>query len=289
MRLRLRHRTTFVYAGHARDSFNEVRLCPREHELQNCRRFSLRTDPDAPTQDYIDFHGNTTHTFSIAEPHAELMVEAESEVDTVPNADRPPPPTGAALVPLGAAELEEQAEFLVASHYVPLAEELERESRLALASGRSSAWADFLKIGRHVRHTLAYKPEATSVSTLATGALRLRAGVCQDFAHVMIGLCRLAGIPTRYVSGYFLNLSRQPGEIDASHAWVEGYMPVVGWTAYDPTHDRLADERYIQVAVGRDYGDIRPVGGTYRGAATRELRVEVEVREVDALAVRQAG
>jgi len=74
--------------------------------------------------------------------------------------------------------------------------------------------------------------------------------------------------------------------VEASHAWVEGYIPGIGWVAYDPTHDRLADERYIQVAVGRDYGDIRPIGGTYRGPATRELRVEVEVREAAALAAR---
>jgi transglutaminase-like putative cysteine protease len=109
--------------------------------------------------------------------------------------------------------------------------------------------------------------------------MALRAGVCQDFAHVMLGLCRCIGIPARYASGYFLNSDRKPGEMEASHAWIEAFIPGHGWAAYDPTHARRPDERYVKVAVGRDYADIRPVSGTYRGAKTSELRVEVEVRE----------
>jgi transglutaminase-like putative cysteine protease len=286
MRLSLLHRTTFVYEGHARDSFNEVRLRPMDTDLQSCRRFALRVSPEAPPREYVDFYGNTAHYFSIASPHPELMVEAESEVDTVPNAARPGAPAPDQMIPLAPGDAELQAEYLQASHYVPLAETLERECETALSAGRSSAWEDFHRLGRHVRRTFTYQPEATGVDTLATDALRLRAGVCQDFAHVLIGLSRCAGIPARYVSGYFLNLNRKPGEMEASHAWVEGFMPGVGWTAFDPTHDRSADERYIQVAVGRDYGDIRPIGGTYRGSATKELRVEVEVREASALAAR---
>jgi transglutaminase-like putative cysteine protease len=282
MHLHLLHRTTFVYDGLARDSFNEVRLRPMDNDLQSCRRFTLRIQPEAPTREYVDFHGNTTHYFSVANPHSELTVEAESEVETTPNAARPPPPQGDLLLPMSPGEAEMQAEYLQASHYVALTEELERECRVALAAGRGSAWDEFHRLGRHVRRTFTYKPEATGVHTLASDALRLRAGVCQDFAHVLIGLSRCAGIPARYVSGYFLNRNRQPGEAEASHAWVEGWMPGLGWTAFDPTHERPADERYIQVAMGRDYADIRPIAGTYRGSSTRELRVEVEVRETAA-------
>ena len=87
-------------------------------------------------------------------------------------------------------------------------------------------------------------------------------------------------IPARYVSGYFFNRNRRQGEIEASHAWIEAYIPGYGWAAFDPTHDRMADDHYVKVASGRDYADIRPVSGTYRGAATRELLVVVQVREV---------
>jgi transglutaminase-like putative cysteine protease len=134
-------------------------------------------------------------------------------------------------------------------------------------------------MGRHIYRTFAYKPKTTGVDTRATEALKLRTGVCQDFAHVHLGLCRSLGIPARYVSGYFFNDTRRPREIEASHAWIEAYIPTFGWAAFDPTHDRIADERYVKIAVGRDYADIRPVNGTYRGAPTRSLNVKVTVRK----------
>ncbi|HYP16177.1 MAG TPA: transglutaminase family protein, partial [Opitutus sp.] len=157
--------------------------------------------------------------------------------------------------------------------------ELWREAQDALAAGRSDVWGDVCRLGRHIYRTFAYKPKATGVDTRATEALQLRAGVCQDFAHVHLGLCRSLGIPSRYVSGYFFNDTRRPGELEASHAWIEAYVPGYGWAPFDPTHDRVADERYVKVAVGRDYADIRPVNGTYRGAPTRSLNVKVAVRK----------
>jgi transglutaminase-like putative cysteine protease len=106
--------------------------------------------------------------------------------------------------------------------------------------------------------------------------------VCQDFAHVALGMCRCSGIAARYVSGYFIKLQRRPGEEEASHAWIEAFVPGYGWAAYDPTHDRVADDRYIKAASGRDYADIRPVSGTYRGGKTRSLTVDVRVRQPEA-------
>ena len=229
MLLRLVHRTTFVYAGQARDSFNEVRLHPVNDNHQTCRRYELRVDPEVSARAYTDFYGNQVQYFDITTPHHRLVVEAESEIETVPDDARRPIP----LVPFeelaASAERDQVAEFAASSHYVPLDVEVWREAQDALADG--------------------------------------------------LGLCRCMQIPARYVSGYFLNRHRRRGEIEASHAWVEAYIPGYGWAAYDPTHDRPANDHYIKVAVGRDYADIRPVSGTYRGAATRELRVAVRVRE----------
>lgn len=281
MLLHLLHRTTFVYAGKARDSFNEVRLRPIDDSLQACRRFALSTSPEVPIREYVDFHGNTVHYFDITEDHGQLVVEADSEVETVSASERKPVPVVPFAELLASPEREMLAEFYTDSHYVPLAPELWREAQDALAPGPSDVWNDVLRIGQKVNRLLAYQPRATGVHTLATDAFRLRAGVCQDFAHVMLGLCRCVGIPARYVSGYFLNRSRRPGEAEASHAWLEAYVPGYGWAGFDPTHDRLAGESYIKVATGRDYADIRPVSGTYRGAATRELRVEVSVSAAD--------
>lgn len=278
MHLRVLHRTTFIYAGPAHDSFNEVRLKPVSDTTQQCRRFQLKVTPSAVLSEYDDFYGNTVDYFDVAESHTQLVIEATSLVDTVPLAERPPIP----LVP--SAELERSseremlAEFYNSSHYVPLGVELWREAQDALAEGRSDVWSDVCRLGAHIYRTFTYKPRSTGVNTRAPEALALRTGVCQDFAHVHLGLCRSMGIPARYVSGYFFNTTRRPREIEASHAWIEAYIPGYGWAAYDPTHDRVADDRYIKLAVGRDYTDIRPVNGTYRGAPTRSLRVSVSVR-----------
>ena len=282
MLLQLLHRTTFVYAGLVRDSFNEVRLRPVDDATQSCRDFDLRISPaGGAVRDYVDYYGNRVHYFDLAASHQELVIEAVSQVATTPDRDRPPVPAVPSPGQPGARMPSElYSEFLADSHYVPLSVELWRETQDVFSErGRDEVWKDALRLGQHVFRTFTYKPHSTGVHTLASDALKLRTGVCQDYAHVMLGLCRTVGIPARYVSGYFFNRSRRAGEIEASHAGVEVLVPTYGWAAYDPTHDRVADERYVKIAAGRDYADIRPVSGTYRGAPTRELRVEVTVRE----------
>lgn len=278
MLLHLLHRTVFVYEGPVHDSFNEARLRPVDDARQSCRRFDLRVSP-APThvRDYVDYYGNRVHYFDLAAPHQQLVIEAESEVLTHPvSAGAPTPPTHSGAAVPGSYEL--QAEYLAPTTQVPLESPHWREVDDALAGGRRDAWTEAIAIGEHVQRTFRYQPGSTTVSSTAVDVLTTRCGVCQDFAHVMLGFCRTVGLPARYVSGYFLNETPQPGEVEASHAWVEIYVTGHGWTAYDPTHGRPADERYVQVATGRDYADIRPVSGTYRGPRTRAMQVEVSVR-----------
>lgn len=279
MHLRILHRTTYAYAGKASESFNELRLRPVDDATQCCEDFRLRLTPGTEPRDYSDFYGNTIHYFEIIEPHPKLTIEAVSVVATTPMADRPPVPRVPVADLERSTEREMLAEFYNSSHYVPLEVELWREAQDALAEGRSDVWSDVRRMGSHIYRRFAYRPRTTGVNTKATDALKLRMGVCQDFAHVHLGLCRSMGIPARYVSGYFFNNTRRPREIEASHAWIEAWVPGHGWAAYDPTHDRVADDRYVKVALGRDYADIRPVSGTYRGAPARSLKVEVTVRE----------
>jgi transglutaminase-like putative cysteine protease len=282
MLISLLHRTTFTYAGKAHDSFNEVRLRPLDDATQACRNFELRTDPAATLREYEDFYGNTVHYFDVVPAHEKLVIEAVSEVETTPNAARPPVPAVPFAELAAGPERELRAEFLTDSHYVPLDVELWKEAQDALSGGRGDVWGDVQCICKHIFRTFAYRPRATGVSTRATDALKLRSGVCQDYAHVALALCRCSGIPARYVSGYFIKAQRHPDEEEASHAWIDAWVPGFGWAAYDPTHDRPADDRYVKVAAGRDYGDIRPVSGTYRGGKTRSLNVEVQVREAEA-------
>jgi transglutaminase-like putative cysteine protease len=280
MQLRIVHRTTFGYAGKAHDSFNEVRLRPTSDAMQQCRDFKLRLTPAAAVRDYDDFYGNKVHYFDIADHHPKLIIEAISRVETVPMDQRPAVPRVSLAELEQSSERELLSEFLNDCHYVPLAVEVWREAQDALAEGRSDVWNDVRRLGEHIYRRFAYRPKTTGITTRATDVLKLRMGVCQDFAHVHLGLCRSVGIPARYVSGYFLNTTRRVGLTEASHAWIEAWIPNYGWAAFDPTHDRPADDRYVKVAVGRDYADISPVNGSYRGPATRSLRVAVSVREV---------
>jgi transglutaminase-like putative cysteine protease len=282
MLISLLHRTTFAYASKAQDSFNEVRLRPLDDATQACRSFDLRVEPATQLRDYVDFYGNTVHYFDVAEPHTKLVIEAVSDVETTPNGSRPAVPVVALSELQSGAEHDLHAEFLAGSHYVPADVDLWKEAQDALGDGRRDIWSDVQRLCRHVYRTLSYRPKTTGVGTLATDALKLRSGVCQDFAHVALGMCRNSGIPARYVSGYFIRTQRRPGEIEASHAWIEAFVPGHGWAGFDPTHDLPTDERYVKIAAGRDYADVPPVSGTYRGGKTRSLNVEVQVRETEA-------
>jgi transglutaminase-like putative cysteine protease len=132
---------------------------------------------------------------------------------------------------------------------------------------------------RAVRDSMAYEPGATHVHTRAEEALAEGRGVCQDFAHVFLGVCRAHGLPARYVSGY-LHDPGGNGDEAASHAWVDVLDEQRGWVSLDPTHDTEQTARYIRVGVGRDYADVAPTRGVYTGAATEELDVSVRIAEL---------
>jgi transglutaminase-like putative cysteine protease len=284
MLLHVLHRTTFVYSGPVRDSFNEVRLQPVTDRGQRCQSFALRLTPSVDIRDYEDLYGNTVHFFDVPAYHTQLVIEAESVVETSPDdavGSMPAVPTDGQNA---SSEREMMAEFFSASELVPLDACLLDEARQALEGRLTDVWSDVRRLGQHIYRTFAYRPNTTGVNTTATAALAQRSGVCQDFAHVHLGLCRSLGIPARYVSGYFFNDARRPLEREASHAWIEAFIPGHGWSAYDPTHDRLADQRYIKVATGRDYADIRPVSGTYRGPPAQSLAVDVSVQQVSPVA-----
>jgi transglutaminase-like putative cysteine protease len=126
-----------------------------------------------------------------------------------------------------------------------------------------------------VHRTFSYDKAATTVRSAVDDALATRAGVCQDFAHVMIAAARNAKIPARYVSGYIFRGDSHVLGAEASHAWCEAYLPPSGWIGFDPTNDRLVDDHYVKIAIGRDYRDVSPVRGVYRGSADAEMSVDV--------------
>ncbi len=277
--LSISHLTRYLYEGLVKDSFNEARLQPITDALQECQEFHLRLDPDSPIRDYPDFYTNCVHYFDIPLLHDRLEVEAVSLVQTYPDHRGSVPLRGQTSLENPSIQ-EEYFDFLHSSEFVSLQAEVWREAVDALPTGLADVWLDTIAMGNYIQHNYKYTPMVTNVNTRAIEVVKKKEGVCQDFAHLMLGLCRCHNIPARYVSGYFLNQHKLPGEIEASHAWVEVFIPDYGWKGYDPTHNREIDTRYVKLAVGRDYGDIRPVGGTFRGKGTRKMIVEVSIQRI---------
>lgn len=280
MNLEVFHRTEYRYAGPVRDSMNEARVRPVTNESQTCEAFELVVRPGGRVHYNLDFYRNWVHFIEVAAPHDSLVVETRSKVVTqvVP---LPPDAPTAGFEALEPARLEDDCfEFLQESHYVPLDPDLWRFAVDAVG-GCPDVWQAALAVNTSLHRAFRYDPAATHVHTSAVEAFQLRSGVCQDYTHVMLGMCRSLRIPTRYVSGY-IHPGRVAGEIvgaQATHAWCEVFIPGHGWRGLDPTNNKQVDGGHVKVAVGRDYADVPPLKGVYRGTRERVLEVAVEVRE----------
>ncbi|WP_161882286.1 transglutaminase family protein [Deinococcus alpinitundrae] len=271
MRADIRHVTEYSYKEPAWDSFNEVRLHPEASARQQLKSFHLLVEPEASSvTSHRDYFGSLVHHVHVHERHTVLRIEAQALVITKPLT--PPPP-----VPLSALDdlRGEVTEFLIASPRVPRGEWPEVFG--VTRPGSNDDLSGFLSDLTHQLFAqFTYKPGATSVRTTIQEFAREQQGVCQDFTHAMLGICRTLGIPARYVSGYLYSGGEMVGA-DATHAWVEALIPGVGWTGFDPTNDVLAGEKHIKIGHGRDYPDVSPVRGTFYGGGQGSLDVEVRV------------
>jgi len=272
MRWNIVHRTEYRYAVPARESFNQVRLMPMSTEGQKIEAFEMSVNPSAPLRQYRDFYANVVHHFEVMEPHEALVIESKVRACT----SAPVPlPEEARLFPLERIGEASRAfrchDFLNASRYVDL-EPLTWRLALDALDGESDTWQAARALVRFVHRHLAYESHSTSVHTHMQEALAKRKGVCQDFAHVALGLCRAIKVPALYVSGYLATEAAS-----ATHAWIEVYIPETGWRGLDPTHDCQVGQSYLKLAVGRDYADVAPVSGHYKGTQERKMNVSVKI------------
>jgi len=269
MRLHIEHETTFSYTQPVREAIGEARLRPRDDAGQRLIGFRLALDPHAPFDVVGDRFGNTIHCYSVLPAHRRLVVTASSEVETSTDA----------LIVAPALTLLEQHSFTAASPFVPITDDL-----LAFARANAPAEADpearARALAGAIYDSCAYEPGSTDISTTADAVLAGRRGVCQDFAHLLIALCRGMGLPARYISGYLFDRDKPADAVLASHAWTEVYLDGRGWLGLDPTHNRATGPLYTRVAIGRDYADAAPVRGIYQGDAEEALEVRVRMRAV---------
>lgn len=283
MNYAIEHVTRFRYSVPVRESVMELRMRPHHTTQQRRHTFELSTTPQAQILNYYDHLGNQVDHFNIPGEHSRLTIRAYSRVEVRPLLNLPPalPPTAWQ----GLDELTRQGEhweMLVPSFFAKPTELLDGLAHELKVQRRADPLTLLQELTNQLHETLAYAQEETKVDSPIDVALEKRRGVCQDFAHILIALVRPLGIPCRYVSGY-LYLQREQDRLaaDATHAWVEAYLPEVGWVGFDPTNNSLAGERHIRVAVGRDYADVPPTRGVYKGEAESELAVAVRVRPAD--------
>ena len=281
MRYRICHRTSYEYSHEVFESFNEVRLQPLACPTQTLIDFDLVIEPPATVIGFRDYYGNAVHDFGVPYLHDRLVIEATSDIVTHVGADEPiggpalgDPDASIAVRELAAndAFADEFAEFCGPSAYIVLADASQSIAHELLASQPGvSALAFLHEAVAQVRSRLEYQLGTTNVNSSVAEVLEGGSGVCQDFAHVLISLCRNVGLPARYVSGYLGTV----GVATASHAWAEAYVPPYGWIGVDATLGTLCTGRHVKIGIGRDYADVSVLRGTYQGGGEAVLDVQV--------------
>jgi transglutaminase-like putative cysteine protease len=285
--LEVRHVTQYHYAEPVRESVMEVWMQPQKGVRQRLVSFELELDPAAQLFSYADPFGNAVYHFDVPQPHDRLNIVARSAVET-----QAPPPLPEALDQGEWDRLRsdfvrgENFDFL--THHGFAIETPALQAYVALHELDELRRRDPLTAVRRLSETIyssfGYEAGVTRADSPIDQALKAGRGVCQDFAHIMIAICRSWGIPARYVSGYLFT-DRQAGDRsdpDATHAWVEVFLPSTRWIGLDPTNNVEAGERHIAAAVGRDYNDVPPSRGVYKGEAESQLAVGVSVRRARA-------
>jgi len=298
MLLHVTHSTRYDYTPPVETAQHLAHLKPMDTQSQRLVSHALTISPTpAQRNEAPDVYGNARAFFALESTHEELVVTAESVVDT----------SSPVLSPDVARELpweevrerfryvkdsayDPASDFVFPSRYVPRHDDFAAYARPSFAPGRP-AFDVAMDLTLRMYRDFEYDSESTEISTPAIEALAQRRGVCQDFAHIMIACLRTIGLPARYVSGYLLT-QPPPGRprligADASHAWVSVYLPGAdgpgAWADFDPTNGRQPGEDYVTLAIGRDYSDVSPMRGVLHGGARHTLDVSVTVRPLEEL------
>ncbi len=293
MKLEITHTTEYEYSAPAIESISELRVCPRNTARQRVLYHHTEVHPQMPLDWHEDCYGNRVQTLSVPVRHTRLRVISRSEVETEPESmylEASGMSVSEAVHYFMGREWE-LYDFLMESRYCRFSSEVDE-----IAACFFPSMGDFgecvLNLNRWIFKEFKYEPGVTDVSTPVDEVLKTRSGVCQDFAHVMISVLRATGIPARYVSGYIESVVSQDSSwvgrssrphlrgAEASHAWIEVFTPLGEWVGLDPTNQCKEGEQHVQIAVGRDYDDVPPLRGVFKGPEKQQLSVSVSVSRV---------
>ncbi|MNW42162.1 Protein-glutamine gamma-glutamyltransferase [compost metagenome] len=285
MKLEIMHTTRYTYEGPVTDSVNEIRLTPRTNYRQACYHQSIAIEPNAALYTYEDYFGNRVHAFTVNQEHRELVIRTRSTVVTRDQESwlRERLDSESEQMMLDDESFQNRyMEFLLNTPYT-LADHAVVDYMNSIEPKEKGMLEWVIELSHRIRKDFRYSPNSTQVNTTVLEFLGIGEGVCQDFAHLMIAVCRARGIPARYVSGYHFVGDLQSPTADfeqASHAWVEAHIPGIGWIGFDPTNNGMVNWRYVKLGHGRDYHDIVPVKGVYFGNAAHQLQVTVDVKKL---------
>jgi transglutaminase-like putative cysteine protease len=278
---RTTHTTTYLYDQSVAQSISEARLTPRSSERQRVLDAHIAVKPDFATMEArTDYFGNQVTMIAVFGTHEQFVVTSTSvvEVGIGPARELPVIAWETVRDQLAVPTDDESlaaSEFIFESPYVPLVKSVAEFARISFTPGRPMIEA-VRELKHRIHEEFIYKPESTSIEVPLQELMEKRHGVCQDFAHVMIGGLRSVGLAARYVSGYLRSGADVQGA-EASHAWVSAWVPGAGWVDFDPTNDVMPGEGHVTVGWGRDFGDVTPVKGVALGGGGQTVEVEVHV------------
>ena len=282
-RFDIRYTTRFRYGSAVRESHNEVRACPADNDRQSVLHYRFTVSPEASVQSFRDYWDTRVEAFGVRGLHDELVTVAESSVET-----RPTTVPLDDLRPLG--EIRTALRLAHHDEVVPTPatqpdDDMRRVAAGLAANGATTVHDVLLAVQVAVRERLDYDRSATTVTTTAAEAWQIGAGVCQDYAHASVALCRELGIPARYVSGFLFTSSDESGVVPAdtesvevqTHAWVEAAVAPNRWLAIDPTNGLPVEQFHVKIGHGRHYDDVCPFNGSFVGVSDAELEATVEM------------
>ncbi len=275
---KIKHITRYTYASTVIDCTNQIMLYPIVDAQLEVRKHEIKISHNPAIEVFVDYFGNYTGVFSVIKPHTELLIESTAEVITKP-----------VLVPADDMNVAEQWQQLLAlKHQMAYMDFLKQEAFSSAHDVKSildgitgiekTPFQIATLLSEYVYQNFNYQKGITSVETKTEEVWNLKAGVCQDFAHILLVFLRMFDIPSRYVSGYICPKGKEMRGEGATHAWVEAYIPYYGWLGLDPTNNCIVNDQHVRLAVGRSFTDCTPVKGTYKGSGEHTLEVSVEIK-----------
>ncbi len=273
----IKHLTHYSYASTVIDCVNQIMLYPIEDARLEVKKHEVKISHNPAIEVFTDFFGNQVGVFSVIHPHSELLIESAAEITTNP-----------ILFPMDEASAEEQWQNLksiktdvafmdfLTQEIFPSDDDM-KKTLSNVVDLADKPLKNVLMLSEYVYDNFTYQKGVTSVETPIEEVWNLKAGVCQDFAHILLVMLRMFEIPARYVSGYICPKNEGVRGEGATHAWVEAYIPFYGWLGVDPTNNCIVNDGHVRVAIGRNFNDCTPVKGIYKGLGEHKLEVTVNI------------